>query len=147
MTLETEYFSNLNIEFQKDGSVIFGQEASGDVERVWVHPIQLRYAAEKMGLVDASDPQAAKTIATLERRLLLLRNRIDNLHSHLVKHSDLSFEATYAKATLDVANEFCHDLVEQAEPCKPRPAASVAATGPSSEPGESMASNQQSIDF
>jgi len=78
---------------------------------VLIHPWQLRAVCEQFGII-ASDPQAEKTIATLTRRLLLLRDRIDRLHNYLVnhsdhKHADLTYEVTYATATADLADEFC----------------------------------------
>lgn len=98
-----------------DGLILLEQESCGNVDRVSIHPIHLRYMAEKCGLVATSDPTAQRTIATLARRLVLLRDRIDNLGSYLAnhsdhKHADLSYECTYATATADIAEEFCVDL-------------------------------------
>lgn len=47
----------------------------------------------------------------MQRRLLVLRDRIDELAGYLCKHSDhkhadLSYEMTYANATADIAAEF-----------------------------------------
>ena len=56
-----------------DGLILLEQNSSGNIDRVAIHPVQLRYMAEKMGLVESSDPQAQKTIATLTRRLHVLR--------------------------------------------------------------------------
>ena len=83
---------------------------------VLVHPWQLRAVCEEFGII-ASDPQAAKTIATLSRRLLMLSERVDYLAEYLTnysdhKHADLSFELTYATATADIAAEFCAELVD-----------------------------------
>lgn len=50
--------------------------ASNSPELVAIHPLHLRHMAEKMGLVESSDPQAAKTIATLQRRMVALASRI-----------------------------------------------------------------------
>jgi len=101
-----------------------------DPGSVLVHPWQLRAVCEQFGII-ASDPQAAKTIATLTRRMLVLRDRIDRLHNYLLnhsdhKHADLSYELTYATATADVADEFCADLVDTLPgPCAPPHAAAV----------------------
>lgn len=81
---------------------------------VLVHPWQLHAVCEQFGII-ASDPKAAKTIATLERRLLVLRERISTLHDYLCnnsdhKHADLTWEVTYATATCDIADEFCADF-------------------------------------
>lgn len=104
-----------------DGLILLEQDSGGNIDRVAIHPIHLRYMAEKMGLIETSDPTAQKTIATLQRRMVLLRDRIDNLHSYLVnhsdhKHADLSYEVTYATACIDLADEFCADLVDTVKP-------------------------------
>jgi hypothetical protein len=95
-----------------EGLILLEQDNCGNVERVAIHPIHLRYLDEKFGLVESNDPQAQKTIAMLERRLRLLRDRIDHLGNHLTNHSDreradLDYEITYAEATADLADEFC----------------------------------------
>lgn len=100
-----------------------------DPGTVLLHPWQLRAVCEQFGII-ASDRQAAKTIATLTRRLHLLRDRIDRLHDYLLnhsdhKHADLSYELTYATATAELADEFCAELAsddEQAPPPERRPA-------------------------
>lgn len=114
---------DLKIELMDDshGSLILlEQDSGGNIDRVAIHPIHLRYMAEKMGLADTSDPQALKTVTTLQRRMVLLRDRIDKLHHYLVnhsdhKHADLSYEVTYATACIDMADEFCADFAA-AEP-------------------------------
>lgn len=108
----------LNIELMEDkqGSLILlEQDSGGNLDRIAIHPIHIRYMAEKFGLIPTSDPQAARTIATLERRLRVLRDRIDELADYLSnhsdrKHADLSYEMTYANATADIAAEFVAEL-------------------------------------
>ena len=100
-----------------DGLIVLTQDNCGNVDSVAIHPMHLRYMAEKMGLIESSDPKAQKTIATLTRQLLALRERIDYLAGWLAnhsdhKHADLSYELTYATATADIAEEFCYDLGE-----------------------------------
>lgn len=71
-------------------------------------------------VIDAAkggDLMAAKTIATLTRRLLVLRERIDDMADCLCnhsdrKHADLSYEMTFANATADIAAEFCAELMD-----------------------------------
>jgi hypothetical protein len=117
-------FENLTIETADDENgqfIILSQDEGGNPESVAVHPIHLRYLAEQFGLTEASTRQANKTIATLERRLLALRDRMESLHDFLVnhsdhKHADLTFEVTYATATLDIADEFCADFGTTANP-------------------------------
>lgn len=86
----------------------------GDLDKIYLHPWQLKAIQIDLGLISA-DHDAAKKIATLERRLLALRERMDTLHDHLCnnsdhKHADLTWEVTFATATLDIANEFCADF-------------------------------------
>ena len=109
---------NLSIETIDDAGEVtirLEQDCCGNVDRVDIQPLHVRYIAEKIGLIETSDPQAAKTIAKLERRLLMLRDRIDHIADWLVNHSDsehanLSYEQTYATATADIAAEFCAEL-------------------------------------
>lgn len=102
---------------------------------VLIHPWQLRAVCEQFGII-ASDPQAAKTIATLTRRLMVLRDRIDHLADFLAnhsdsKHADLSFEQTYATATAEIADEFCTELVDTTEDPVPSKTAPPASPQPS----------------
>ena len=108
----------LNIELMDDSTgslIILEQDSGGNLDRIAIHPIHIRYMAEKFGIIPTSDPQAANIIATLQRRLLVLRDRIDELANYLCKHSDhkhadLSYEMTYANATADIASEFVAEL-------------------------------------
>ncbi len=100
-----------------DGLIVLTQDNCGNTDSVAIHPIHLRYMAEKLGLIESSDPKAQKTLATLTRQMLALRARIDYLADWLAnhsdhKHADLSYELTYATATADIAEEFCFDLSE-----------------------------------
>jgi hypothetical protein len=88
---------------------------------VLAHPWQLRAVCEQFGII-ASDPTAYKTIATLTRRLLALYDRVDHLADFLAnhsdsKHADLTYEQTYARATADIAAEFCAEMVDTGPPC------------------------------
>lgn len=102
---------------------------------VLIHPWQLRAVCEQFGII-ASDPQAEKTIATITRRLVVLRDRIDHLANYLAnhsdsKHADLSFEQTYATATAEIADEFCAELVDTTENLAPAKTAPPASLQPS----------------
>ena len=104
--------------FEVEGeNILLEQDAGcGDVSRITLHRTQVALLAEQMGVVRAPlDVEAAQTIATMTRRLNVLRERIDHMAYWLANHSDsrhadLSYEQTYATATADIANEFCHDL-------------------------------------
>ena len=87
-----------------------------ELDTVLINPWQLRAVCEQFGII-ASDPQAEKTIAVLKRRLMVLRDRVDFLHNYLVnhsdhKHADLTYEVTYATATIDIADEFCAEWID-----------------------------------
>lgn len=125
----------LKIELLDDGKgealILQEQDSSGNVDRVAIHPIHLRYLAEKMGLIETSDPTARKTIATLTRRLLLLNQRIQHLDNWLrtfsdTKHADLTYELGFSGGTSDMAAEFCAEL-EDAEPQESAPAPAPTA--------------------
>jgi hypothetical protein len=113
-----DYIPELKIELDDgsgDGLILLEQDCGGNVDRVSIHLVHVRYMAEKCGLVATSDPTAQRTIAALARRLILLRDRIDHLGDWLTNHSDhrhadLSYECTYVTATADIAEEFCVDL-------------------------------------
>jgi hypothetical protein len=100
------------------------QDCGGNADRIIIHKVHLRFLAEKFGLVETNDPQGAKRIATLERRMRLLQGRIDHLGHRLANHpgrelADLDCEIEYLAATADLLDEFCMDMAggdEHAEP-------------------------------
>ena len=103
-----------------DGLILLEQDSGGNIDRVAIHPIHLRYMAEKMGLVETSDPAAQQTIAKLSRRLLVLNERVDHIANYLANHSDhrhadLTYEMTYATATAEISDEFCADIDTMAD--------------------------------
>ena len=121
---------DLKIEMMNDdhgeGLILLEQDSGGNLDRVAIHPIHLRYMAEKMGLLESSDPTAQKTIATLKRRMMALRDRIESLADWMAKysdhkHADLSHETTQLNAMADLAREWCCDFDEsgQAVHCSP----------------------------
>jgi hypothetical protein len=119
------------------GLILLEQEGGhgGPVDRIALHPIHLRHLAERAGLITATDLQTTRTIATLVRRLKVLRDRIEHLDYWLnnlsdSKHADLSYEQTYARATADIADEFCAEFDDsQAHAEKPADATAPAPTG------------------
>jgi hypothetical protein len=128
-------FEDLTIETAEDKNgqfIILSQDGGGNTETVAIHEIHLRYMAEKWGLIEKSDPQTKTTVATLQRRLLALRARMETLHDYLVnnsdhKHADLTYEVTYATATLDLADEFCAEFECANQPSEASPS-TVAAS-------------------
>ena len=97
-------------------AIVLTQPASrrGGSNTIVLHPWQIRAVCERFA-PPASDRDAAQYVATLERRLQALRDRIEFLDDWLRNHSDhrhadLSYECTYSGATLDLADEFCFDI-------------------------------------
>ena len=92
------------------------QEDINDPCTIVMHPWQLVAACQHLGL-NNSDPRGEKTIATLTRRLLGLRDRIESLSEWMAKHSDhehadLSYETTQLNAMADLVIEWCRDFDE-----------------------------------
>ena len=96
------------------GILFTQQDGNDETNEVLVHPYQLRGVAEHFGLVKA-DPQAANTIATLQRRMLALRDRIDALSEYMTnfsdhKHADLTHELNTVNLLAELADEWCADF-------------------------------------
>lgn len=90
------------------------QDGIEEPQSVLVHPWQLRAVCEGFGII-ASDAQTAKTIATLQRRMTGLHERIGALAEWMTQHSDhrhadLTYETTQLQALLDLAREWCADF-------------------------------------
>ena len=122
---------------------------AGGPNTIVLHPLQLRAVCEKFGLL-AADRGPAQYIATLERRLQAVRDRVEFLDNWLRnhsdhKHADLSYECTYSGATLDVADEFCFDidvaqLRASARMAPPGVTAPAVQTADSAKPGATQPS-------
>ena len=92
------------------------QDGIDEPQCVLVHPFQLRAVCEQFGII-ASDAQAAKTIATLQRRIQGLHERIEALADRMTQHSDhrhadLAYEITQLQALRDLAREWCADIAD-----------------------------------
>ena len=119
------------------------QDGHDEPDEVLMHPWQLRALCEHFGLM-AADHQAAKTIATLQRRMLALRDRIDDLGEYMVhhsdhKHADLSHELNTINMLAELADEWCTDFQDTptavfATPAHPAPAAAQQAPDPTATP-------------
>ncbi|ABM41919.1 hypothetical protein [Diaphorobacter nitroreducens] len=101
---------------QHGPAIMLAQQEDGydEPNTVLVHPWQLRAVCEHFGIV-ARDQQAAKTIATLQRRMAGLRDRIAALHDWMQqfsdhRHADLSHELTSIGALSELAREWCADF-------------------------------------
>lgn len=122
MIISAEFDDNipdLNIEFINDGKgeglIHLQQGFDDELGRLTLHPVQLRFLAEKVGLVPASEPAAAKAIATLERRLRVLRDRIEALGGLINDQAGSTKPEVWGilahvTATADIAQEFCADM-------------------------------------
>lgn len=118
------YTKIYDIAYEIDGDQLNLEQESGcgETSMLTLHRLHLSHLAGLMGIVKAApDGESQKTIATLTRRLHLLRDRIDRLHDYLLnhsdhKHADLSYELTYATACIDLANEFCVELEDAVTP-------------------------------
>jgi hypothetical protein len=109
--------TKLTTEWIDEGNERFIQMTQGNElvggQTVVVHPSQLITAFKALGII-SNDCMDKQTIARLERRLVIIRDRIEILHESLghsstEKHPDLAWDMLYTSATLDLAHEFCDD--------------------------------------
>lgn len=113
MTIELKHheFKASTFEDEHGPAVMLEQSdgwSSDAPQIVIVHPSQLREVCERFGILSA-DKEAAKTIATLQRRLLALRDRIN-----AARQSPPEAECIGALAML--ADEWCIDFAPRHEP-------------------------------
>ena len=95
---------------------------NGDNYVVSIHQWQLRHICEELGIMPA-DREAARTISTLQRRLLVLADRISHISEHLItvtdaNHAGLGYEQDYCYATDQMAKEFCFEFRKPTEAVK-----------------------------
>jgi hypothetical protein len=126
-------FPQLKITQLDGGLVRLEDESSLNTAIVDVHPLQVRYMAEALGLVrgmSASDADtlaevrrqhadAVRLVLALKRRLLVLKDRVHHLGISLTtaaEHTDLDYELVYVTATAEICDEFCADLDDLATP-------------------------------
>lgn len=98
------------------GPAVMLEQSEGwdEPSTVLVHPYQLRAVCEQFGILTA-DPQAEKTIKTLQRRMRALHDRIEGLSEWMAthsahKHADLTYEMTAINALADLAGEWVADF-------------------------------------
>lgn len=134
-------------------AIVLTQPASqrGGPNSIVIDPWQLRAVCEKLGLLKA-DRGPAQYIATLERRLQALRDRVEYLDNWLRnhsdhKHADLSYECAYSGATLDLADEFCFDIdvAELRAGSRVAPAGETAPVAQAADPAKSGATQPSLI--
>lgn len=118
MTTTPMTHHHLKAEWQNDQHgpcILLTQQGDySEPNNVLIHPWQLRALCEHFGLVTA-DQQAERVIATLQRRMLALRDRIDALGDYMTnfsdhKHADLSHELNSITMLAELADEWCEDF-------------------------------------
>jgi hypothetical protein len=141
----TENIPHLGIEDNEDGTVTLEQDWSGNVDRVTLHALQVRFLAERAGLVrevSASEADTLRAVAMLKRRMRVLLDRIDRLDDMVRAaaakgHEDLEVETTFSYATWELATEFCADLDDIA-PCPAAVTRDTTVTKPTANPAETQ---------
>lgn len=122
----------LKIEPCDDGTVMLEQEWAGNVDRVGIHHTQLRFIAEKLGMlpqVTASDAALMREQQVridmlerdrdrLRRTLRCLSVRAEKLHRNIcasadMGHEDLTTEVVQATALVDMLELACSDFDEE----------------------------------
>ncbi len=117
----TKQFYNLNIETLDDGTIRLEQrDYCGESAILDLHPAQVAYIADGLS---ANVPERLQTqpnwalerIATLERRLLWVRDRFEECHealpSDMYERCGDAFEfGAWPTASMDVSSEFCADF-------------------------------------
>ncbi len=107
----TAQFHDLNVETLADGTIRLEQrDYCGESVIIDLHPIQAAFIAG--GLPDSSVPER---IATLERRMLWMRDRFDECYAALPSDmhercAEANSFYTWLMASADIATEFCADL-------------------------------------
>ena len=111
-------FYDLSIDTLDDGTIRLTQNDCGEPVIIDAHPLQIIHIAN--GLT-ANAPErnqtdrAAERIATLERRLLWMRDRFEECgealpHDMYERCADASGFYSWLQASADVASEFCADF-------------------------------------
>ena len=100
----------------ENGPAILIEQPSGlgETAIISLHPWQIRAICEHFGLL-AMDESAAKTIRTLQRRLLALNERINDLGHYMAtysdhKHADLTAEMERLNALADLSGEWAAEI-------------------------------------
>ena len=124
-TLDTQ-IPHLNIQVLPDGLIRLENESMGDSYVVDIHPLHLRFMAEKLGLiseVSASDAELLRTerqrsvdlnttLQRYRRALLLVKSRSEQLYDNIYRssqrgHEDLCVEVAQSAALSDFAEYIC----------------------------------------
>ena len=115
------HFFDLNIETLNDGVVRLEQrDPNGGSAIIDLHPAQVAFIAESLApsnheRIQTQPNWSENRIATLERRLLWMRERFEECHIALPTDMHEQCEAAkefdaWLMASIDVATEYCADL-------------------------------------
>lgn len=138
----TSKFYDLEISKLDDGTIRLEQRYGCDESAIVdLHPAQVAYIADGLPATAPERPQpqwAMERIATLERRLLWMRDRFDDCYAALPHDMcERCPEApefyAWLQASIDVAGEFCSDF-----PDAPSITPSNAHASPLEAPGDSF---------
>lgn len=116
-----EIFHHVTAELINDeygNAVILTQQDDMHESTVLIHPLQLRYFAERFAGMEPAGWMISQPVKTLARRLRNLAFHIDLLCDYIKhcsdhKHADLSFELVKVTALTEMADEFCADLPDE----------------------------------
>ena len=125
-------FYDLNIETLDDGTIRLEQRGyCGESAILDLHPAQVAYIADNLSAnvperVQTLPNWATERIATLERRLLWVRDRFEECHealpSDMYERCGDAFEfGAWLTASIDVSNEFCTDFPDTSSSPHARP--------------------------
>jgi len=132
------FLPQLKIESNEDGTITLESEWSGNVDRVAIHPAQLRYLAEEMGLLpelSVSDAELLRAergrLAEMQRDIGRLKRSMLRIREHALQsrehfraspgwdHSDLTFEMCQLNALVDLLDMGVDDFVDDFHPVVP----------------------------
>jgi hypothetical protein len=115
--MKTKIF-DMAYEIDNDMADIEQDVGCGEVNAVYLHKTQIGVLAGEMGLLKG-DADAWRRVAALERRLGLIRDRIEMLDGMLWKVAEDRYEVNdacvFSEATLDVVNEYCAEIAKTPE--------------------------------
>lgn len=141
----TDSIPGLKIEANGDGTITLEQEWSGNVDRVAIHSVHVRYLAEMLGLIERPAPGADRCIgiAELKRENDRLRRQHLRLREHMLslqidfarhadhQHADLSAEMLRINAVVDLMDLVCSDFEDDYTAHEPSENPRVAQAEPS----------------
>ncbi|MDB5956737.1 hypothetical protein [Ramlibacter sp.] len=107
-----------NLAYEIDGDAIQLEQDTGcgEIDRVALHPIHVQVLATELGML-RGDQDARRRVDALERRLRILRDRIEALDDMLwctpvypLLSNSPDPKCVYSDATLTLAEEWCTEL-------------------------------------